>query len=80
MKIQRKPDFKPMWGSTFSFDTMYSKGPSCSKLTTSLVNVSLKFQTLISQIRQYFLMKKCEKLKLLSFLQQKISVYLVIKW
>ena len=25
-------------------------GPSCSKLTTSLVNVSLKFQTLISQI------------------------------
>ena len=25
-----------------------SPGPSCSKLTTSLVNVSLKFQTLIS--------------------------------
>ena len=62
MKIQRKLDFKSMWGSTFSFDTMYSKGPSCSKLTTSLVNVSLKFQTLISQISQYFLMKKCEKL------------------
>ena len=37
-------------------------GPGCSKLTTSLVNVSLKFQTLISQIRQYFLFKKCEKL------------------
>ena len=37
-------------------------GPSCSKLTTSLVNVSLKFQTLISQIYQYFLLKKCEKL------------------
>ena len=29
-------------------------GPSCSKLTTSLVNVSLKFQTLISEISQYF--------------------------
>ena len=29
-------------------------GPGCSKLTTSLVNVSLKFQTLISQICQYF--------------------------
>ena len=29
-------------------------GPSCSKLTTSLVNVSLNFQTLISQICQYF--------------------------
>ena len=37
-------------------------GPGCSKLTTSLVNVSLKFQTLISQICQYFLLKKCEKL------------------
>ena len=34
----------------------------CSKLTTSLVNVSLKFQIVISQIRQYFLLKKCEKL------------------
>ena len=30
---------------TFSFP-----GPGCSKLTTSLVNVSLKFQMLISQI------------------------------
>ena len=29
-------------------------GPGCSKLTTSLVNVSLKFQTFISQIHQYF--------------------------
>ena len=36
--------------------------PGCSKLTTSLVNDSLKFQTLISQICQYFLLKKCEKL------------------
>ena len=35
-------------------------GPSCSKLTTSLVNVSLKFQTLITQIHCYFLLKKCE--------------------
>ena len=32
-------------------------GPGCSKLTTSLVNVSLKFQTLISEICQYFLLK-----------------------
>ena len=37
-------------------------GPSCSKLTTSLVNETLKFQTLIFQICQYFLLKKCEKL------------------
>ena len=58
-------------------------GPGCSKLTTSLVNISLKFQTLIFQIRQHFLLKKCENLfalqKLLSFFQQKISVYLDIK-
>ena len=52
-------------------------GASCSKLMTVLVNVSLKFQMLISQIHQYFLLKKCEKL--FSFFQQKISVYLVIK-
>ena len=35
-------------------------GPSCSKLTTLLVNNSLKFQTLILQIHCYFLLKKCE--------------------
>ena len=40
----------------------FSSGPSCLKLTMSLVNVSLKFQRLISIIRQYFLLKKCEKL------------------
>ena len=37
-----------------------SSGPSFSKLTTSLVNVSLKFQTLILPIHCYFLLKKCE--------------------
>ena len=37
-------------------------GPGCSKLTTSLVNVSLNFQKLISKICQYFLLIKCEKL------------------
>ena len=40
----------------------YSPGPGCSKLTTSLVNVSLKFQTLISQKCQNFLLRKLEKL------------------
>ena len=58
-------------------------GPSCSKLTTPLVNVSLKFQTLISQICQYFLSKKCEKLlhckSFSHFYNKKISVYLVTK-
>ena len=43
---------------TFDIDL----GPGCSKLMTSLVNETLKFQTLISQICQYFLLKKCEKL------------------
>ena len=37
-------------------------GPGCSKLITSLVNVSLKYETLISQILQHFLSKKMEKL------------------
>ena len=54
-------------------------GPGCSKLTTSLINETLKFQTLISQIFQYFLLKKCKKLLQFLFFQQKISVYLVIK-
>ena len=64
-------------------DTVKS-GPGCSKLTTSLVKETLKFQMLISQICQYFLLKKCEKLlhckSFSHFFQQKISVYLVIKY
>ena len=32
-------------------------GPGCSKLRTLLVNISLNFQKLISQICQYFLLK-----------------------
>ena len=57
-------------------------GPSCSKLTKSLVNVPLNFQKLISQICQHFLMKKFEKLlqcKASLILSTKISVHLVIK-
>ena len=56
---------------------LLSSGPGCSKLTTSLVNVSLNFQMLIFRICQYFLLKKCEKL--CSFFQQKIFVYLITK-
>ena len=68
----------------YSNDTKEIKipGPSCSKLTTSLVNVSLKFQTLILQIHCYFLLKKCENplhCKGFShFFQQKITVYLLL--
>ena len=41
----------------------------------SLVNVSLKFQTLISQICQYFLLKKCEKVLFLSFFNKKYQCF-----
>ena len=37
-------------------------GLGCSKLRMTLGNISLNFQELISQICQYFLLKKCEKL------------------
>ena len=47
---------------TFQLLLSQTTGPGCSKLTTSLVNVLLKFQTLISQISRYFLLKKCVKL------------------
>ena len=42
------------------FKFHFKSGPSCSKLTMSLVNVSLKFQMLISEICQYFFLKKRE--------------------
>ena len=54
-------DWNTVWGAV-NPKTTYLSGPSCSKLTTSLVNVSLNFQKLISQICQYFLLKNCEKL------------------
>ena len=70
--------------------TEKKSGPACSKLTTSLANVSLNFQTLIPQIRQYFLLKKnCVKLlhciciakASLIFSTKKLSVfgYIVVK-
>ena len=39
-----------------------TQGPGYTKLAMSLVNVSLIFQTLLFQIQQYFLLKKCDKL------------------
>ena len=58
-------------------------GSGCSKLTMWLVNISIKFQSLISEICQHFLLKKMREAfamqKLLSHFQQKISVVLVIK-
>ena len=58
-------------------------GSGCSKVTMLLVNILLIFQTLISEMCQYFLLKKCEKLlhckSFSHFSNKKISVYLVIK-
>ena len=66
-----------------SFKHVHSSGPGCSKLTTSLVNVSLKISNIkISNMPKFFLEKLREAFamqKLLSFFQQKMSVYLVIK-
>ena len=42
-------------------DILKRSGPSCSKLTTSLVNVSLKFRMLVSEYANIFV-EKCDKL------------------
>ena len=59
-------------------------GLGISKLTMLLVNVSLKFQALISEFMPLFFVEKMREAfalqKVLSFFQQKISVDLVIKW
>ena len=48
-------------------------GASCSKLTTSLVNDSFKFQMAILQMHCHFLLKKCENplQRILSFFSTK---------
>ena len=61
------------------FPSSEVQGPGCSKLTTSLVNEKLKFQTLISQICQYFLLKNvrsfCSAKASLIFSTKNISVF-----
>ena len=54
--------------------------PGCSKLRKSLVNVSLTFQTLISEIREYFCWKKnlksfCIAKASLIYFNKNISVF-----
>ena len=57
----------------------WQSGPGCSKLTTSLVNVSLKFQILIFQICQYDLLENvrsfCIAKASLIFSTKNISVF-----
>ena len=59
-----------------------SSGPSCSKLTMSLVSDSLKFTSSDTQICWNFLLKKCwvafAVQELLTFFQQKISDYCIL--
>ena len=47
-------------GKVSNFDKVEvgNPGPGCSKQMTLLVNVSLKFQTLIFEICQYFFVEK----------------------
>ena len=56
---------------------------SSLKLTMSLVNVSLKFSILVSEIMPIFFVEKMEKLlqckSFSHFFNKKISVYLVVK-
>ena len=59
---RQTPTFKVWANWNITTNKMQWPGPGCSKLTMLLVNVSLKFQTLILQINQYFLLRKCEKL------------------
>ena len=60
----------------------WSSGPSCSKLTTSLVNNSLKFTSSDTQICWNFFAEKMwvafAVQKLLTFFQQKISEYCIL--
>ena len=64
-----------MVGNIFS-PMIQLSGPGCSKLMTSLVNVLLTFQISQAIFFFFFFEKMCDALqKLLSFCQQKISVF-----
>ena len=81
--VGRRDGRKILKNQVLSLLYVAQSGPGCSKLMTSLVNVSLKFQTLTSKLIQYFLLKKMWKAfavqKLLTFFNKSISMYLVIK-
>ena len=64
-------------GLLMLYDSRRVLGP-LFKTNDVVINVSLKFQTLISETCQNFLLKICEELFSFIF-QQKIPVYMVIK-
>ena len=78
-KLISNTDLSFLWyDSLHSRWESYYPGPGCSKLTMSLVNVSLNFQKFISQICQYFLLKNvsfCNAKASLIFSTKNISVF-----
>ena len=62
------------------FNHFLRPGAGCSKLTMSLVNETLKFQALISEICQYFLLKNVKSFgnakAFLVFSTKNISVFI----
>ena len=74
-------DFTTAFASVRKWWGIWS-GPSCSKLTTLLVNNSLKFTPSDMQVCWNFLLKKMwvafAMQKLLTFFQQKISEYCIL--
>ena len=68
-KVQRH-DFIFLHDMAYIIKFIFS-GPSCSKITMSLVNVSLKLRSLNMAYTLIFLLKQCDLQKLLTFFQQK---------
>ena len=60
LKIKSYINWKKMFVHEYLTLNQYQPGPSCSKLTMSLVNDSLKFTSSDTQICWNFLLKKCE--------------------
>ena len=73
-KMSVRRSFEIKWPLERSVTLNSLPGPAWSKLKTSLVNVSLNFQNLISLACEYFLFENCEKLLSL-FQQKKFSVF-----
>ena len=57
------------------FGAFLFSGSDCSKLKTSLVNVSLKLQLLISELHSYFFFEKILEVSVFFFLTKNICVF-----
>ena len=78
-KVRPTPKARCSTSLPYTINLTNTPWPGCSKLTTSLVNVSLKFQMLISEICQYFLLKNvrsfCSAKASLIFSTKNVSVF-----